>query len=504
MNSDLNHKIQTSSVYNIAKKTPLTFAKSVSKLYHHPVYLKREDLQDIFSFKIRGAFNKISSLDASQLDKGLIAASAGNHAQGVALSAAKLGARAVIVMPVTTPSIKIDAVRELGAEVVLSGDTFDQAKLEADRLVDLEGYILIHPYDDLEVIAGQGTVGLEIINQLPEKPEAIFVPVGGGGLLAGVASIVKSLSPKTKIIAVEAHDSASFNLAYRCGKPSKLDNVGLFADGTAVKEVGQKTFEIAKDLVDSAITVSNDQISAAIKEIFYETRTIAEPAGALAMAGLRQYLDQGFGIDPSAPMVAILSGANISFGRLNYITERTETGSNKEILCIVEIPEQPGSFKEFIGIIGQHPITEFSYRYADPETANIFVGVGIGSQDVHQEVIKQLSSSGKRVVDLTNSDLAKDHLRYLIGGKSVNALPESVYKIVFPERPGALMNFLDTLGDSWNISLFHYRNHFAAFGKVLIGFQINPDQISLLEARLDKIGYQYQSVSDDPGFRALF
>jgi len=499
MTNNLNYQIKTSAVYNLAKKTPLTYARKLSDQSKRSVWLKREDLQEVFSFKLRGAFNKISSLDPKQLDRGLIAASAGNHAQGVALSAHKLGVGATIVMPVTTPLIKVEAVRSYGANVVLYGDNFDQARQEAERLANQFGYTWIDPYDDLEVIAGQGTVGLEIIEQLDKSPEAIFVPVGGGGLLAGVASIVKELSPETKIIAVEAEDSACFELAFQSGKPVPLDQVGLFADGTAVKQIGDQTFDLARNLVDQTLTVTNDQISAAIKQIFYETRVVAEPAGALATAGLIKYLELGSKSESKAPLVAILSGANISFGRLRYITERTETGAGKELICAVEIPERPGSFREFVQAIGQHSITEFNYRYNHKDRANIFVGVAIDDPSEHQRIVDQLGDLGRKVVDLTDSEIAKDHLRYLVGGKSNPKIPEQIYKFIFPERPGALKEFLTTLGDDWNISLFHYRNHSAAFGKVLVGFQVEGHQTKYLEARLDQIGYSYQSVSDDPG-----
>ena len=491
MTQNYIEKILRAKVYDVAEQTPLDFAPTLSERLNNKVYLKREDLQPVFSFKLRGAYNKMASLTAEQAAAGVIAASAGNHAQGVALAAKKLGIKALIVMPKTTPEIKIKSVKARGAKIVLHGDSYDDAYSHAKELVAEKGLTFIHPYDDPEVIAGQGTVGMEILRQHNGDIHAIFVPVGGGGLVAGVAAYVKFVRPEIKVIAVEPDDADCLNQALKAGSRVVLDQVGLFADGVAVKQVGEEPFRIAQMYVDEVITVSTDEICAAIKDIFDDTRSVAEPAGALSVAGLKRYAEQ-YGLS-NQTLVAIDSGANINFDRLRYVAERTLVGEHREILLAVTIPEEPGSFLKFCKNLGKRSITEFNYRYFDSHNAQVFVGItSSGVEADRHQLIAQLREEGFAVTDMTNNELAKDHIRHMVGGHAPSELHEMVYSLQFPERPGALLKFLMALGSQWNISLFHYRNHGAAFGKVLIGLQLADTQRQAFEYCLDVFGLEYQ------------
>lgn len=493
-------KILRAKVYDVAEQTPLDFAPTLSERLNNRVYLKREDLQPVFSFKLRGAYNKMATLTAEQAAQGVIAASAGNHAQGVALAAKKLGIKALIVMPKTTPEIKIKSVKARGAKIVLHGDSYDDAYSHAQELVAEKGMIFIHPYDDPDVIAGQGTVAMEILRQHTADIHAIFVPVGGGGLVAGIAAYVKFVRPEIKVIAVEPDDADCLNQALKAGRRVVLDQVGLFADGVAVKQVGEETFRIAQQYVDEVITVSTDEICAAIKDIFDDTRSVAEPAGALAVAGLKRYAERHGLLNQT--LVAIDSGANINFDRLRYVAERTLVGEHREILLAVTIPEEPGSFLKFCKTLGKRSITEFNYRYFDSEDAQVFVGISSsGAEHDRSQLIDQLQAEGFAVTDMTGNELAKDHVRYMVGGHAPTELHEVVYSLQFPERPGALLRFLLSLGSQWNISLFHYRNHGAAFGKVLIGLQLAADQREAFEHCLTMLGLVYEEETHNPAYR---
>jgi len=493
-------KILRAKVYDVAEETPLDFAPTLSERLNNRVYLKREDLQPVFSFKLRGAYNKIASLTAEQAASGVIAASAGNHAQGVALAAKKLGIKALIVMPKTTPEIKVKSVKARGAKIVLHGDSYDDAYAHAMELVQEKGMTFIPPYDDPEVIAGQGTVAMEILRQHNADIHAIFVPVGGGGLVAGIAAYVKFVRPEIKVIAVEPDDADCLNQALKVGYRVTLEQVGLFADGVAVKQIGEEPFRIAKDYVDQVITVSTDEICAAIKDIFDDTRSVAEPAGALAVAGLKKYVEQ-HALNHET-LIAIDSGANINFDRLRYVAERTLVGEHREILLAVAIPEVPGSFLRFCKALRKRSITEFNYRYFDSRMAQVFVGItSSGVEADRQQLIEQLSEDGFAVTDMTTSELAKDHIRHMVGGHAPYELDEIVYRLQFPERPGALLKFLMSLGSQWNISLFHYRNHGAAFGKVLIGLQIADNQRKAFEHCLETLGLAYREETDNPAYK---
>jgi len=493
-------KILRAKVYDVAEESPLDFAPVLSGRINNQVFLKREDLQPVFSFKLRGAYNKIASLTEQERSHGVIAASAGNHAQGVALSAKKLGIKALIVMPKTTPEIKVSSVRARGAKVVLFGDAFDDAYVHAKTLAKEKKMTFVHPYDDPEVIAGQGTVAMEILRQKTDDIEAIFVPVGGGGLIAGIAVYAKFVRPNIKIIGVEPDDSNCLQQALKANKRVTLKQVGLFTDGVAVKQIGQEPFRLARNLVDEVITVSTDEICAAIKDIFDDTRSVAEPAGALALAGLKKYVEREK-ISNKA-LVAIESGANINFDRLRYVAERTQVGEHREILLAVKIPEQPGSFLAFCKLLGKRSITEFNYRYFDDSCAQIFVGL-TSSGDVSDKVdiISQLEGKGFTVTDMTQNDLAKEHIRYMVGGHAPRELHEIIYSLQFPERPGALLRFLTSLGSQWNISLFHYRNHGSAFGKVLIGVQIEASQKIALQLCFDALGFGYTEETHNPAYQ---
>ena len=494
-------KIFTAPVYDVATKTPLDAMPRLSDRIGHNVLCKREDLQPVFSFKLRGAYTKMYRLSTEERARGVICASAGNHAQGVALSANRLGMRAVIVMPVTTPQIKIDAVRRLGGaqvEIVLHGDFYDAASQHARELQTAHGYTYIHPFDDPDVIAGQGTIALEILTQHPHHIDAIFVPCGGGGLLAGIAVLVKALRPDIKIIGVEPEDAASMTTAVRGGKRQTLDQVGIFADGVAVKMPGELTFELIKQHVDDFVTVSTDEICAAMKDLFDDTRAIAEPSGAVAAAGIKKWAAQQDA--KNLTLINIVSGANMNFDRLRYVAERTEIGEQREGLLAVTIPEIPGTFLNFCTLLGTHNVTEFSYRYQSAARAQIFVGVELsGGRAQLEAVIEKLRAHGYDTENLTDNELAKSHLRYMIGGASTAAADERIFRFGFPERPGALMHFLQTLGTKNNISLFHYRNHGSDYGRVLAGIQSSdPAQ---LEAHLAAIGYDYSEETDNSAYR---
>jgi threonine ammonia-lyase, biosynthetic, long form len=499
--TDYVRKILTSSVYDVAEQTPLEPMELLSARLGHPILVKREDLQPVFSFKIRGAHNRIVHLSAQERARGVICASAGNHAQGVALSATRLGIRSIVVMPTTTPLIKVNAVRRLGGEVVLFGDGFDAARAHAAGLAERHGYVFVHPFDDPDVIAGQGTVGLELMRQHPGPIGAIYVPVGGGGLAAGIASFVKFLRPEIRVIGVEPEEAASMKAAIAAGRPVPLDQVGLFADGVAVRQVGDETFRLCRELLDDIVTVTADEICAAIKDIFDDHRAITEPAGALALAGLRRDIENGTAPREGA-LIAINSGANVNFDRLRYVAERAEIGERAEALLAVTIPERPGSYRAFIRLVGSRAITEFNYRYAPGESANIFVGIKLSGGDAEkQDIIAMLSANGLGVTDLTDNEVAKLHVRHMVGGRAAGIADEMVFRFQFPERPGALLKFLEGLNDAWNISLFHYRNHGADYGRVLVGIEAPPETRADLFAHIEAIGFPYWDETENPAYR---
>ena len=498
MKHDYLAMINSAPVYDVARHTPLDFAPALSKRLKNQVFLKREDLQPVFSFKLRGAYNKIISLTAQERACGVIAASAGNHAQGVALSAKKLGLVAVIVMPKTTPRIKVDSVREMGAEVVLHGNTYDEAYEHANELAQSRGLTFIHPYDDPLVIAGQGTIAMEIL-QYRHDIDAIFVPVGGGGLISGIASYFKAVSPNTKVIGVEPDDAPCMYEALRSGERVVLDSVGIFADGVAVRQVGEEPFRVAQTCVDEVILVSTDEICAAIKDIFDDTRSITEPAGALAVAGIKKYTERE--VVTGQVLVGVDSGANMNFDRLRHVAERAELGERREILFAATIPEEPGSFRKFCDAIGLRGITEFNYRYADPDNAHVFVGVQIqDADDNKQTLFSRLEQDGYPFLDMTDNEMAKMHIRYMVGGRVKGIEHESLYRFEFPERPGALLRFLNRMGEHWNISLFHYRNHGAAYGRVLVGIQVPPAEMEQFHVFLQELGYRYWAESENPAY----
>jgi threonine dehydratase len=497
--SDYKNRIENSRVYDVAKKTPLQFQPNLSARIGNRVLLKREDMQPVFSFKLRGAYNKMANLSTEVLKRGVIAASAGNHAQGVALAAQKLKCRAVIVMPTTTPAIKINAVKARGAEVILFGDSYSDAYVKALELEKAENLTFVHPYDDVDVIAGQGTIAMEILDQCKEPIEAIFCCVGGGGLLAGIAAYVKAVRPEIKVIGVEAKDAEAMTESLKQGKRVILDQVGLFADGAAVKQVGEHTFKLAQQFVDEMIVVDNDAICAAIKDVFEDTRSILEPAGALATAGMKEYAERNN--LHGKTFVAIASGANMNFDRLRFVAERAELGEQREAIIAVTIPEQAGAFKTFCRLLGNRNITEFNYRFSDPNEAHIFVGLAITSATDIGKLIYDLAAQGLNAIDLTDNEMAKLHLRHLVGGRAPQAEHEVIYRFEFPEKPGALMKFLDTMGHDWNISLFHYRNHGADFGRVLVGIQVPPNEQTEFLAFLQNLGYPYWDETQNPAYQ---
>ncbi len=493
-------KILKARVYEIVDKVPLDSAVNLSVRTGNQILLKREDLQPVFSFKIRGAYNKMVQLSQDEKDKGVIAASAGNHAQGVALSANKIGVKALIVMPKTTPDIKVTAVRRLGSQVELFGSSYDEAYQHAKKLEKKHGLTFIHPYDDPDVIAGQGTIAMEIMQQCELEPEAIFVPVGGGGLIAGVSAYIKYLYPEIKVIGVEPDDAASLHDALIAKERIVLDQVGIFADGVAVKQVGEETFRVAQQCVDDVVLVSADEICAAIKDIFDDTRTVTEPAGALAVAGLKKYIKE-YG-ETNKTFVAINSGANINFDRLRHVAERSELGEHREVLFSATIDERPGSFLKFCKIVGTRGITEFNYRYSHDDLARVFVGVKTSSAEEEKEILfNALNSKGYPVVDFSDNEIAKLHLRHMVGGHAPELKNEHLYRFEFPERPGALLRFLRGMGHDWNISLFHYRNHGAAFGRVLAGIQVPEEDIVAFHLFLDELGYNYWDETENPAYK---
>lgn len=493
-------KILRARVYDVARETPLEIAPRLSERLHNRVLLKREDLQPVFSFKLRGAYNKIVGLTEEARRKGVIAASAGNHAQGVALAAQKLNIAALIVMPKTTPQIKVEAVRSYGAEIELHGNSYDDAYVHAREIANKRDLTFIHPYDDPEVIAGQGTIAMEILRQHEGRIDAIFVPVGGGGLIAGVAAYVKALHPEIKIIGVEPDDAPTLHHALKAGERVILDQVGIFVDGVAVRQVGEEPFRIARQCVDEVILVSTDEICAAIKDIFDDTRSIAEPAGALAVAGVKRFVQRHQ--SKGQTFVAIDSGANMNFDRLRHVAERAELGERREALLAVTIPERPGSFKQFCEVIGSRSVTEFNYRYSDATQAHVFVGVQIhGKETELQALTEKLVQNKYSVVNITDNEMAKLHVRYMVGGRAAAVVHERVFRFEFPERPGALLRFLNKIGQRWNISMFHYRNHGAAFGRVLVGMQIPAHDNEALQIFLNELGYANWEETLNPAYQ---
>ena len=493
-------KILRAQVYDVARETPLDPMTRLSQRLANRVFLKREDLQPVFSFKLRGAYNRIRSLSDEERAKGVIAASAGNHAQGVALSAKRLGIKALIVMPKTTPPIKVEAVRSLGARAVLHGDSYDEAYEHAMELAESRGLTFIHPFDDPDVIAGQGTIAMEMLHQHQGPPHAIFVPVGGGGLIAGIGAYVKFLYPQVKVIGVEPEDAPTLHKALQAGRRVDLKQVGIFADGVAVRRIGKETFRVAREVVDEVVLVSTDEICAAIKDIFDDTRTVAEPAGALSVAGLKRYVSDNRCEGES--LLAIESGANINFDRLRHVAERAEIGEQREALFAVEIPEEPGSFLRFCRSLGKRSITEFNYRYADAARAHVFVGIELGGVvSERDELVKELEQSGYSVIDMTDNEIAKMHIRYMVGGHAPSLADESLYRFEFPERPGALLDFLSEMGKRWNISLFHYRNHGAAYGRVLMGIEIEPGEKREFRQFLKSLGYRWEEETENMAYR---
>jgi threonine dehydratase len=493
-------QILKARVYDVAVESPLTFAKGLSRRLSNQVLLKREDLQPVFSFKLRGAYNKLRHLPPEALQRGVIAASAGNHAQGVSMGASHLGVQAIIVMPKTTPGIKVDAVRSWGGKAVLHGDSFDEAYQHAMALAEERGLTFLHPFDDPHVIAGQGTIGMEILRQHPDPPHAIFVPVGGGGLIAGVAAYVKSIRPEVRVIGVEPQDAPTLHAALAAGERVVLPEVGLFADGVAVRQIGDETFRVARDTVDEVVLVDTDAICAAIKDIFDDTRGIAEPAGALSVAGLKQYVERT-GVRDAA-LIAIESGANINFDRLRHVAERAELGERREALFAVGIPERPGSFLSFCKALGKRQITEFNYRYADRDDAVVFVGVQLGGGLAERrEMIERIEKKGFVVTDMSDNETAKLHIRFMVGGHAPGVSDERLIRFEFPERPGALLNFLSRLGRRWNISLFHYRNHGAAYGRVLMGVQVPAADQAAFTELLGCLGYPFWEETDNPAYK---
>ena len=496
---DYLQKILTAKVYDVAVETPLEAAPILSRRLGNDLLLKREDQQSVFSFKLRGAYNKMAQLSAAQLRRGIVAASAGNHAQGVALAAQRLGCAATIVMPVTTPQFKIDAVRGRGGKVVLHCDSYSDAYEHARALVEKTGAAFVHPYDDPDVIAGQGTIGMEILRQRQGALDAIFVPIGGGGLIAGIASYVKRVRPEVRIIGVEPVDAAAMAQSLKAGRRVSLPHVGLFADGVAVKQVGKETFRLCRQLVDDIVLAGTDAICAAIKDVFEDTRSVLEPAGALAVAGVKTCVEQqGW---RGKTLVAIASGASMNFDRLRFVAERAELGEEREAIFAVTIPERPGSFRSFLSLVGHRNITEFNYRYADPKLAHIFVGIEVSDRQERSQLLAELARREIEAYDFSDNEMAKLHIRHLVGGHAPAAENEILYRFEFPERPGALMRFLDSMSRGWNISLFHYRNHGADYGRVLVGMQVPPKDKTAFARFLDRLGYDYVEESNNAAYR---
>jgi threonine dehydratase len=496
---DYLQKILTAKVYDVAIETPLELAATLSQRLRNRVLLKREDTQPVFSFKLRGAYNKMAHLTAAERARGVIAASAGNHAQGVALAAQKLGCTATIVMPVTTPHIKIAAVEARGAAVVLFGDSYSDAYGKAIALQKKSGATFVHPYDDPDVIAGQGTIGMEILRQWQAPLDAIFVAIGGGGLIGGIAAYVKRVRPDVKIIGVQPVDSDAMARSLAAGRRVTLPHVGLFADGVAVKQVGKETFRLARQYVDDVILVDTDATCAALKDVFEDTRSILEPAGALAIAGVKAWVERHRPKDRT--YVAIACGANMNFDRLRFVAERAELGEAREAILAVTIPERPGSFREFCALLGKRSVTEFNYRYADPKVAHLFVGIEVANRHETDQLLRELARRRIAASDLSDNEMAKLHVRHLVGGHAPSATHEILYRFEFPERPGALLRFLDSMSAGWNISLFHYRNHGADYGRVLVGMQVPPSDKRDFRRFLDRLGYTYVDETANPAYR---
>ncbi|HJS76255.1 MAG TPA: threonine ammonia-lyase, biosynthetic [Burkholderiales bacterium] len=492
-------RILKARVYDVASESPLETAPALSKRLGNRLLLKREDLQPVFSFKLRGAYNKMAGLPRQRLARGVIAASAGNHAQGVALAAQRLGCRAVIVMPVTTPRIKVDAVAARGARVVLHGDSYSDAYGKAMQLKRRHGLAFVHPYDDPEVIAGQGTIGMEILRQHPQPIDAIFVPVGGGGLISGIAAYVKTINPRIRIVGVEPLDAAAMARSLKEGRRVKLDHVGLFADGVAVKEVGRETFRLCKALVDEMVLADTDEMCAAIKDVFEDTRVVLEPAGALAIAGAKAWVERRGARGQT--LVAIASGANTNFDRLRFIAEEAELGEHREAILAVTIPERPGSFRKFCSLLGARNVTEFNYRIADSKDAHIFVGIEVQGRNETARIVRNLRRHGLTTLDLSDNEMAKLHTRHMVGGRAPFAKNELLYRFEFPERPGALMRFLEAMRGGWNISLFHYRNQGADYGRVLVGIQVPRQEMTEFRSFLRKLGYPYADETRNPAYK---
>ena len=499
MGSDYLRKILTARVYDVAQETPLEPARGLSLRLKNNVLLKREDMQPVFSFKLRGAYNKMAHLPPEQVSKGVIAASAGNHAQGVALSAQRLGCRAVIVMPVTTPAVKIEAVRGLGGEVVLFGDSYSDAYDHALTLQKTQGLTFVHPFDDPDVIAGQGTIAMELLQQYQEPIDAVFVALGGGGLIAGVACYLKQVKPEVRVIGVQTIDSDAMDQSIKAGQRVTLTEVGLFSDGTAVKRVGEETLRLCQKYVDEIVLVDTDAICAAIKDVFEDTRAILEPAGALAIAGMKHWVNRE-GVEGKT-LVAIACGANMNFDRLRFVSERAEIGEQREAVFAVTIPEERGSFKRFCEVIGDRNVTEFNYRIADAKAAHIYVGLQIRNRTEAHQMADALTQAGFQALDLTDDELGKLHLRHMVGGRSALAKDERIFRFEFPERPGALMRFLSSMHPDWNISLFHYRNHGADYGRILVGIQALDQSKDGLQSFLGQLGYPYWEETEHPGYK---
>lgn len=499
MNSDYLERILKARVYDVAQESPLEYAPNLSARLNNKLLLKREDMQSVFSFKLRGAYNKMAHLPEDLLKQGVIAASAGNHAQGVALAASKLGTTAIIVMPVTTPQVKVDAVKARGGHVVLHGDTYDDACAYAKQLAQEKGLTFIHPFDDPDVIAGQGTIGMEILRQYQQPIEAIFVAIGGGGLIAGVAAYIKRLRPEIKIIGVEPVDADAMSQSLEAGYRVCLPRVGLFADGVAVREVGAETFRLCQEYVDEVILVNTDDTCAAIKDVFQDTRSILEPAGALAIAGAKAYVEREQ--IEGKTLVAIACGANMNFDRLRFVAERAELGERREAIFAVTIPEERGGFLKFCQCIGNRNLTEFNYRIADENKAYIFVGIQILNRADAAEIVANFERHSFRTIDLTDDELAKMHLRHMVGGRSPLAEHELLYRFEFPERPGALMKFLSCMSPNWNISLFHYRNNGSDYGRIAVGMQVPPEEMKEWQRFLNSLGYRYWDESKNPAYK---
>lgn len=497
--ANIAEQIDNADIYALAKRTPVEKCQKLSEEHGTSIWLKREDLQDVFSFKIRGAANRINKMSADERARGLVAASAGNHAQGIAAAAAHYNTKAVIFMPVTTPAIKTQAVEARGAEIRLVGDTYDEACDAAITFASETGAVFVHPFDEPDVIVGQGTIGKEILEDMPSKPDAVYIGVGGGGLMSGVSAYVQTHHPDTKIVAVEPVGASTLKTSLDAGAPTALNSVDGFADGVAVKMIGDSTLEIIKQIDPEIVLVSNDEICAAVKDIFEQTRTVVEPAGALALAGLIKHAQSGRA--SSGDNVAIVSGANVNFDRIGHMVERAELGAGGEILFSATLPEKPGSFLRFCQSLGNSAVSEFNYRYADSDTANVLVGIKIKNLNEGQKVMAAIENEGMQVTDLSHNRLAKEHLRHMVGGRASANIPERIYSFEFPERPGALRDFLTTLDGRWNISLFHYRNHGSSAGQVLCGFQIPNDDETALEASLEKTGFAMQNETKNPAYQ---